>query len=64
MYSIIRAHCTEKIRFICPRNKTAQLRYKFLYIHVSVSYLNIPKIGLPIWLRQHRLTDPGVSVIF
>jgi hypothetical protein len=29
------------------------------YIHVSVSYLYIPRIGLPIWLKQNRQTNPG-----
>jgi hypothetical protein len=29
------------------------------YIHVSVSYLYIPRIGLPIWLQQKTQTDPG-----
>jgi hypothetical protein len=29
------------------------------YIHVSVSDLYIPRIGLPIWLQQNRQTDPG-----
>jgi hypothetical protein len=28
-------------------------------IHVPVSDLYIPKIGLPIWLQQNRQTDPG-----
>ncbi len=29
------------------------------YIHVSVSDLCIPVIGLPILLQQNRQTDPG-----
>jgi hypothetical protein len=29
------------------------------YIHVSVRYLYIPRIGLPIWLQQNRQPDPG-----
>ncbi len=29
------------------------------YIHVSVSDLYIPRIGLPIWLQQNMQTDPG-----
>ncbi len=28
------------------------------YIHVSLSDLYIPRIGLPIWLQQNRQTDP------
>ncbi len=31
------------------------------YIHVSVSDLFIPRIGLPIWLKQIRQTDPGYT---
>jgi hypothetical protein len=29
------------------------------YIHVSVSDLYIPRIGLPIWRQQNRHTNPG-----
>ncbi len=29
------------------------------YIHVSVRYLYITRVGLPIWLWQNRQTDPG-----
>jgi hypothetical protein len=29
------------------------------YIHVYVSDLYIPRIGLPVWLKQNRQTDPG-----
>ncbi len=29
------------------------------HVHVSVSDLYIPKIGLPIWLQQIRQTVPG-----
>jgi hypothetical protein len=29
------------------------------YIYVSVSNLNIPRIGLSIWLQQNRQTNPG-----
>jgi hypothetical protein len=29
------------------------------YIHVSVSDLNIPTIGLPILLQENRWTDRG-----
>jgi hypothetical protein len=29
------------------------------YIHVSVSDLYIPTIGLPILLQENRWTDPG-----
>ncbi len=40
-----------------PRNKTALPRSQFLYIHVSVSGLYIPTIGLPILLQENRWTD-------
>jgi hypothetical protein len=30
-----------------------------LHIHVSVSDLYIPRIGLHIWLQQNKQTDPG-----
>jgi hypothetical protein len=52
-------------RFIYPRNETVRPRIskkiiKFcLYIHVSVSDLYIPRIGLPILLQPNRQTDPG-----
>jgi hypothetical protein len=29
------------------------------YIHISVSDLYIPTIGLPILLQENRWTDPG-----
>jgi hypothetical protein len=29
------------------------------HIHVSMSDLHIPWIGLPIWLQQNRQADPG-----
>ncbi len=31
-------------------------------INVSVSYLYIPRIGLPVWLQQNRQTDPGNNI--
>ncbi len=40
-----------------PRNETARPRSSF-YIHVSVSDLYIPRIGLPILLQPNRQTDP------
>jgi hypothetical protein len=54
-----------------PRNETAQPCYFQLYfqnynalppnfhIHVSVSDLKIPRIGLPILLQPNRQTNPG-----
>jgi hypothetical protein len=40
------------------RNETAGPHINS-YVHVSVSHLYIPRIGLPIWLQQNRLADPG-----
>ncbi len=60
-------------RFIYPqkRNCAALLFPKQNYIdlspnfhvHVSVSDLNIPRIGLPILLLPNRQTDPGNILI-
>jgi hypothetical protein len=52
------SHCTKnpicvflemKLRGLVPNSD----------IHVSVSDLFTPRIGLPIWLQQNRQTDPG-----
>jgi hypothetical protein len=40
------------------RNETAWARSNS-YIHVSVSALYIPRIGLFMWLQQNKQTDPG-----
>jgi len=47
-----------KSHLCIPRNETARLIPNSC-IHVSVSDLYIPRIGLPIWLQQNRQTDPG-----
>jgi hypothetical protein len=44
-----------KLYFCIPRNETAR-PHSQSYIHVSVSNLYIPRIGLPIWLQQNRQT--------
>ncbi len=46
-----------KFDLCIPRNEM-RLVPNF-YIHVSVSDLYIPRIGLPIWLQQNRQTNPG-----
>jgi hypothetical protein len=53
-----RLHCTENPIYVCPEMKLRCLVLNF-YIHVSVSDLYIPRIGLPIWLQQNWQTDPG-----
>jgi hypothetical protein len=51
-------HCTENPIDIFPEMKLCGL-VPDSYIHVSVSNLYIPPIGVPIWLQQNRQTDPG-----
>jgi hypothetical protein len=50
-------HFTENPIYVFPEMKLRFLVPKS-YIHVSVSDLYIPRIGLPIWLQQNRKTDP------
>ena len=45
---------TENSKHIFPEMKLLNS-----YIHVSVSDLYIPTIGLPILLQENRWTDPG-----
>ncbi len=52
------AHCTENSKHIFPKMKLRSI-INNSYIHVSVSNLYIPRIGLPIWLQQNRQADPG-----
>jgi hypothetical protein len=49
--------CTENTIYVFPKMKQGSLISNF-YIHVSVSDLYFPRIGLPIWLQQNRQTDP------
>jgi hypothetical protein len=51
-------HCTENPIYVFPEMKLRGLVPNF-YIHVSVSNLYIPGIGLPIWKQHDRQTDPG-----
>jgi hypothetical protein len=51
-------HCTKNPIDVFPEMKLFDL-IPNSYIHVSVSDLYIPRIGLPIWLQQNSLTDPG-----
>jgi hypothetical protein len=50
-------HCTENPIYVFPDMKLCGL-VPNSYIHISVSDLYIPRIGLPIWLPQNRQTDP------
>jgi hypothetical protein len=51
-------HCTENLINVFPVMKLCGL-VPNSYLHVSVSDLYIPRIGLRIWLPQNRQTDPG-----
>jgi hypothetical protein len=51
-------HCNENPIYVFPEKKLRGLRPHF-HIHVSVSDLNIPRIGPHIFLQQNRQTDPG-----
>ncbi len=51
-------HYTENPIYVFPERKLCGL-VPNSYIHVSVSDLYIPRIGLPIWLQQKRQTNPG-----
>jgi hypothetical protein len=47
-----------KLEKIFPERKLRGLSLDF-YIHISVSDLYIPTIGLPNWLQENRWTDRG-----
>ena len=51
-------HCTGNPIYVFPEMKLRGL-VPTSYIHVSVSGLYSPKIGLPIWLQQNRQTNSG-----
>jgi hypothetical protein len=51
-------HCTDNPLYAFPEIKPQGLVLNS-YIHVSVSDLNITRIGLPIGLQQNRKTDLG-----
>ncbi len=52
------AHCTANPIYVFPEKKLCGL-VPNSNIHVSVSDLYIPWIGLPILLQKSRQTDPG-----
>ncbi len=49
---------SENLKLIFPEKELRSLSPKF-HIHVSVSDLYIPTIGLPIMLQENMWTDPG-----
>jgi hypothetical protein len=51
------AHCTENMKHIFPKMKLRSIITNS-YIHVSVSDLYIPRIGLPNWPQQNKHADP------
>jgi hypothetical protein len=55
----LRHHCTVNPINVFPEMKLRSFVHN-PYIHVSVSYLYIPRIALPICLQQNRQTDPGI----
>jgi hypothetical protein len=56
--SALKWHCTENWKQIFPEMKLCSL-VPNSYIHVSVSDLYFPRIGLPIRLHQNKWTDRG-----
>jgi hypothetical protein len=51
-------HCNENLIYVFPEKELRGLSPKF-HIHVPVSDLYIPRIGLHIFLQQNRQTDCG-----
>jgi hypothetical protein len=54
----LQRHITENSKKIFPEKELRGLSPNF-YIHVSVSDLYNPTIGLPILLQENMWTDPG-----
>jgi hypothetical protein len=57
LYHILQRHITENSKQIFPEKELPGLSPIF-HIHVSVSDLHIPTIGLPILLQENMWTDP------
>jgi hypothetical protein len=51
-------YCTENPIYVFSETKLRSV-IPNTYIHVSVSDIYIPRIGLPIGLQQNMQTDPG-----
>jgi hypothetical protein len=58
LLSTLPRHNTETSKHIFPEKELRGLSPNF-YIHVSVSDLYIPTIGLPILRQENMWTDPG-----
>jgi hypothetical protein len=56
-------HYTEHPIYVFPEMKLRCL-VPNSNIHVSMSDLYIPRIGLPTWLQQNKQTDPGIIYKF
>jgi hypothetical protein len=54
----LQRHNTENLKQIFPEKELRSLSPNF-HIHVSVSDLYVPTIGLPILLQENMWTDPG-----
>ncbi len=54
----IQRHDTENLKQIFPENELLGRSPNF-HIHVSVSNLYSPTIGLPVLLLENMWTDPG-----
>jgi hypothetical protein len=54
----LQRHNIENLKQIIPEKELRGLSPNF-HIHVSVSDLYIPTIGLPILLKENMWTDPG-----
>ncbi len=57
-YRDVGGHNTENFKQIFPEKELRDLNLNF-HIHVSVSDLYIPRIGLTILLQENMGTDPG-----
>jgi hypothetical protein len=54
----LQRHDTQNSKQIFPEKELCGLSLNF-HIHVSLSDLYIPMIGLPILLQENMWTDPG-----
>jgi hypothetical protein len=53
---VLLQHCTDNPIYVFPKMKLRDI-VPNSYIHVSVTYLYIPRIGLLFWLQQNRQTN-------
>jgi hypothetical protein len=59
MYTTLQRHNKENLKQIFPRKELLRGYSPHSYIHVSVSDLYIPLIGLPFLLQENRLAEGG-----